>query len=780
MSDSDQGEGRPAMPRVNRRITALILSFAILSGLCSVLPLVPGIREWIPLGLMSRQGALTLYSGALLAFTAFFMPLYVVDAEERASLGAWWWLGGLIFVFAAVPLYTLAYIAGVHRDAVLEILAWAGVLHGAALIVLHLLSFRRLAVLVTGAFALLVVLPASDAFAQILELRAERFAWLPSSRVLALTQGYAEPRPGLALAILVGLHLLLYALSRRQASSASLESKSKVAALLLGAGALLTVAAAPVSEALRSEAQGAAASSWGSSASSRGSSAPSGGSSAPSWVSPTLDRWVPGRAFPLRVEVAPGTSELEVRVGDREQWVWRPAAGQSRLWLQPQLARAGERIEVRADGGEAVAITPELLPADRVLVLVWGGAELRSGLATAQAARPQVLLRDWDEESWPTGRSFFDPFSGFILDAEREAGLDLAERAALEDFAASGGHVYVLGADAPSRRRLGEGVIERQTSRELADFGRLSSRRRQVAAAGLYDRFALPDWGRVDLRSLLIFLLVYHLVFLLIFLLPLRYDARKRLAVYLVSVGFVLALVVLASYFALTRRLLPKTQVLQQDLLAAVLHEEGPWLAVEELICFASFNEAPARIEIADRRGVSPVYRELGLGVGRVEIEGAKEALVFPALPLDRFARKQVFSFRESYAAPFVLEEGRTRWEWSLSPRPEVADRRGFLESERRFAFARIEGSLHAVEISGNQLRISSEPLARAWDQVGPQGAMATETRAFLRSLLSRHCDRNRDLIAVVMTQIPPRHRSESYLSRREILQTLLLPLPDK
>ena len=70
-----EGTDPASISPVNRRITAMILAWVVLSLGTSVLPLVPGIGRVIPLELLSRESALVLHACTLLGFMGLYALL---------------------------------------------------------------------------------------------------------------------------------------------------------------------------------------------------------------------------------------------------------------------------------------------------------------------------------------------------------------------------------------------------------------------------------------------------------------------------------------------------------------------------------------------------------------------------------------------------------------------------------------------------------------------------------------------------------------------------------
>ncbi|MEZ6196054.1 MAG: hypothetical protein R3F20_10070 [Planctomycetota bacterium] len=148
---------------------------------------------------------------------------------------------------------------------------------------------------------------------------------------------------------------------------------------------------------------------------------------------------------------------------------------------------------------------------------------------------------------------------------------------------------------------------------------------------------------------------------------------------------------------------------------------------------------------------------------------------MLPDLPLDRFARKQLLSFRRVVDVPFEIAIEGDRID--LRPRPAAGDPLGFSLGRRRGAFVRRSGRLYGVDDEGSALRIRPEPLARAWEEILGGAPSRGGEIPLLQDLMVRAAPVDRDLLVVLYEGLRPRHRDESYLDRREILQLLVVPL---
>lgn len=722
------------MSPANRRITWLILAFVFLSLAGSVLPLLPGVETLLPLPLVGRDSALALHTLVLMAYMAFVFPLSLLapepglDARDRRRWDlAWWWVGGFILAFSGVPLFVLAYIAGVHLKVVIAVLAWAGIFHGLAIVWTRLFGYRWRSVLVVLNFLLAVPVTALDHFSRLLDRPVSW--WSPFAEVRGMTLDFQEPGLLLPLGLLGAISLLVWLPNRMPR---------------IGPGALLLLLALV---SLVGAGQG-------------------GGGAEVRLLGNAF--FVPGRALPIELRAEPGQS-ISLDVAGRERLRWAPRPGEPTIrHYHASLLQSGERIVAR-DGRGRILIDQGVLAlaADRRLVLVVGEIAL-DWPAEAELVRiePEALDRS---------ASGLGLYAALVLASGAEARLDRDQRAALVDALARGQVLIGPLAEGYTDEVLGRGRRLGHDGHRWPEGLTLEGREAPVAEANLYSSFALPDWGRVDLRGLMAFLGLYHLVFYLIFLLPLLIDARKGLGVYLVSVAFVLGLLIGGAYLVLKRVFLNENQILQQNVGVFVMTDMGgdQPLLLSQSTCFASFNGAVVGIELGLDEDPVLVYPPAARGPGRLELEG--DHLTLAALRLDRRASKQMVRFEARADSPWRLEPGPEGYQ--IVTRPGVVDRFGLNSARIRAAFLRRGGHLHEVRVEGRLLRPAAEKAALRWHQVVPEDLRA-EGIPFLTHALGRLGPEG-DVMGVLLAGARLMHDEAGYLQRRDVLQLLLIPLAE-
>ncbi|MEE9391113.1 MAG: hypothetical protein V3W41_01270 [Planctomycetota bacterium] len=743
------------MSSVNRGITAMILSFVALSLTASVLPLWPGIQELLPFGFLTRDRAMGGYALALLGFMALLFPLFVRCPEKSRSIAPWWWVGGYAIVFASVPLFLLAWIAGVHRNGVLAILLWAGVFHGAVLLLLRALRYRMrlLIVAVGGLFAF--AFPLIDFFEGLLGGQSPKFEWTPFSRVLSIVYDYAPVSllvPGLTFA---AVQVTLWLTRERRGKDEPRRPKnqgpnsagSKVAASIF----VLVIAAGSLAMAFY---KGPAA----------GATKPSVADSL-RVILPSGNAFVPGASYPIGLVAKAGVGELKVKVASREFWSFEGTNSAAPVWIYPRLLEAGESIEIFDKSGRLLrTLSPK--PTPGLILAVDDVANSMPENSNEMVRLPHLDL--------PDSHIGYDPITAvWILDSAWRA-LPPRQSSALADWVGLGGDVTRLGASENSERRWGDGRYHLLKS--LTPI--LSSPPRVLAHEALhqnlYSNFALPNWGRVDLNPVLIFLAIYHLVFALIFLLPLYLDGKKSLAVYLISVGFVLALVVVGAQYALKKVFFTDTQILQQSLEVLVVRGEGrdTLLQRDELACFASFNGAPGDLSFDRAFAPRPLFENRAQGSGSVRVDG--DRLKFENVRLDRFRRKQIFLLRSLEEAPFTWTQKAD--EFVLEPKLGQKDSARFWAAKPLVAFARLNGRLHRASYQGGRLKVDKMPDPASWQGVLPQKIRKDNGIPFLRHVLGRYAPPQKPVAVVLFSGLRGLHQGEGYLLRRDILQLLILP----
>lgn len=721
------------VPAINRRISAVILVFVALSLSASLLPLLPGVREVLPLEFLDRRDALGVYAASLLGFMAMLFPAFVQIDQERRSVMPWAWVGGFALAFAGVPTFVLAYIAGVHVRGVIEILLWAGAFHGFALLMLRLVGPRGRALPVVIGFLFAIALPFLGHARRLLEVGTPLFS--PFTSVSDLAAGLREPDPALPGALTVALYAAIVVLSRR-----SRPVKAVATAVLVGVGAITLAAASPAVGDV-------------------------------TVTSMTGSVHVPGRPVALRLEAsAPGVA-IEVAVGGRERYRWTPkAGGPLTLWVYPHV---DSEIRVTADGGKPRVMRFE--PTSQPVALLLGD------VSSATASDGIRFVRQTTFEL-PDRAIGLAAFSALMMRADDHDRLQPGAKDVLTSWVRDGGALELLASPDESRRLLGAGSITRRRGGAAVADAVFPSVAGPEFEGNLYSNFAVPDWGRVDLTPLIIFLGVYHLVFYLIFLLPLLLDARKGLGVYLTSVGFVLALVIVGAYFALTRVFLEENQLLQQSVQAALIHsptEGEAALRVEQLACYASFNDQPVELAFDAEDCPWPIHAESSRGLGDVMMSPDGKRLTMPAVVVDRHARKQVVSLSRTAPSPIRVERGGPR-SATLRPVPGVPDAFGLWTAKRVAAFVRDDGWLHGARFDGATLTWDAERARTGWSGVLSGADLEPDVLPFLRYLLGRRVSRDSTVAVVLVEGMRPVDVADGALHVRDILQVILIPLPPR
>ena len=742
---------------INRAITHYILIFVGLSLAAAALPLWPGIAAKIPLEILSRKSALSAYAHVLCGFMLFLAPLFArPDDHDRGKPGPWWWVGGLALVFSFIPLFVLAYIAGVSRRGALGIFLVAAALHGLTATASRLAKPQRRFVVVAAAFLVTVAAPLLAHLAEISGVQAPDWGRYAPFSVVA---GYAErfvdpPLAWLALlAFLANAPAFIVPIRKRALATACL-ALAVAASLVAVSGASAPVGSTPA-----------------------GSKA---GAPAPEILEFTRGLAVPGQPYPLRLSGGAG-GEWTVDVAGRERFVWAPAAAAATTWLPLSILEDGERVQISAPG-RALTFTPRFLAADQMLALVLvGTGDGPDPLPAAIAKRDHLVATTASFAELPERAEFLRAFSLIVASAKSLAAAPASAARVLDEFCLTGGVLCLVDASSEAVVRCGAGRKVSTKAAEVPSIAALPSRHGHALAANLYSGFALPDWNMVDLTGLLVFLLVYHLLFYLIFLLPLAFDARKGVGVYLVSTAFVLVLEVLAAWYALKVIFLRETQVLQQNI--AVFTQLGgadggpSYVAGRQMSCFASFNAQASKLAFATsaQPWLEHDNKVGGAGTIRVAPDGASWTL--ESVPLDRLQKKQIVGFEQTEPSPFaVVKEGSTvrlvgvagaRDPWRLA------------SAKRRAAFVRRDGRLHGVAIAGDVFTIDAAPHEESWQGVIPEDVREAQGLPFIRWLLGRYVPDAGPVLVILIEGAASLHDDPAYLARRNLCQLLVLPLSD-
>jgi hypothetical protein len=310
-----------------------------------------------------------------------------------------------------------------------------------------------------------------------------------------------------------------------------------------------------------------------------------------------------------------------------------------------------------------------------------------------------------------------------------------AAAAVLDAFVAQGGIAVELGAPPTSPRAFGEGRRLKAATASDVDFAALRRRPADAFDPALRSLFVRPDWARVDLKPLALFLVLYHVAFLAAFLLPWRLDAKKSSNVYLVSTGFVVVVVVFGGRAALKSFFFKDNQVATQCFTAAtiVANADGPPVAsLRQWRLFASMSGERRTLPVPScRDGV--VYRDRNAAPLRFETGPFGERVV--DAPLDRFAAMTLLREDRFGASPIEarLETRADGLVARLSPRPDVDDPAGLRFARPRRAWF-LDGAAPARE--GRRLPDGGFAFAAA-SSASPPGA-AAEPPPEVRAVVAR------------------------------------------
>ncbi len=738
--EASSGKDRRTEGTLNRRITALILGFCFTSVAAAVLPLWPGIQDHLPVGGLGREEALGTYALFLLGFLGFLFPLGIGRRDDGDPVLPWFWVGGFMLAFAGVPLYVLAYIAGVHLKGVFCILLWGGVIHGGVLLVVRVLGFRARYAIPPLAYVLAVVLPADGEFAAL--LGGSRPSLSPFAIVLDVARRAAEPQlliPGVLAVLLYGF--IVFGPRWRT-------NKKVLAASILGLAFLASGAGVP-----------------------RPLAAPA------ARIVLGTDHWiVAGRVLPLRLEATAG-ARMEIRLGSADPWVWSPTVGGPKaVWICPRPSSEGDQLRVTVDGRPLEVPALEVLPGGRSLVLTVGEGAARAARDGGISARDAVFVALKPEEL-PRSMTAYEVYGAIVSDETFWESLPEAPRRAIEASVAAGGRLLLLNAHRAYDRRVGEGRLLGAVPGKTPVTLRTVSRQAPMHEENLYSDFAVPNWGRVDMTGLILFLLAYHVVFYLIFLLPLLIDARKSMGVYLTSVGFVLTLEILGGWWGLKVVFLRENQTVEQDFSVDVLGRDAagrPLVHALQLCGLASFNGQPISADFDMENNPVFVPRFAGQNPGRVELRNGGRRLHLPALPLDRFQNKQVVRLDRVFPSPvdYIQQDDSVR----LDLRGGVSDVLGLQTARRVGGFVRRSGRLHAVALRGGTWVIDPEPAPLSWSGVLPE-AYRGEALPFVRWALGRAVSPREDVLVLILEDGGRLKPPGEELLNRSIAHLLMIPL---
>jgi hypothetical protein len=375
----------------------------------------------------------------------------------------------------------------------------------------------------------------------------------------------------------------------------------------------------------------------------------------------------------------------------------------------------------------------------------------------------------------PPRPASFEAFDVIVFDTMGFAACDAPLRRAIEDYVTLGGHLVLIeeGGERPRSRATGTGLITRVGSRFFHDqlLGRPRVDRPLALDPELVRTFARPDWQEMDLSTLLIFAVLYHLAFLGAFVLPLLLDYRKSLGVYLVSVGFVVAVIAIGGYRVLGSIFLRDNQVYTQAISLVVLGPgESPQAASRQFLCFASMSLDE------DRKLSFPGSCDLTLyrvDPGQLPLLRAREngRINFLDVRLDRFSNKVLL--RSDHAGPSpvrILPASGPEGGYLLESIPGVPDPLGL-----RTATVDL-----AVVIEDGHIVRRLTPEGRLLRDAGP-GTMddfSGVERLFYGRLAGRFATPPRRFLLLRVTGLQRPDEGADYLWERDLGGFILAPLP--
>jgi hypothetical protein len=667
----------------NRSISTFVVAFAALSLVASALPLLShgnGDASLVP-GL-DRGTSFAAYSLFLLLFAFFFLP-GAFRGDPGPGLGRWAPLAAFALLFATVPAVTAAYISGVARP---QALGMGGLVASACAIVILLRAFAGTAATAV-AFAIggltLFVLPAIEALAWTtgtpLRVPVGALSLVSWMRRLVFVREPVNPAWIMAAAGVLWIVVIVAGVRRARAAAA------------LGLVVLAPLAALP--------------------------EAPPSAS-----VRPVLGTFArAGVRLPFAISVKGEGGEAEVAF--RSESVKVPADGQS----YPAL--------VALTQGETEAEV--ILGAERARVLLplrWGdpskplvgalGSSFAQTVATV-ARKAEVVA--FELSAAPQVPGALEVFDTIAVAAADWGELRAEQRGLLERYAALSGNVVVVGDSPGSRPESRRTGLVQSVSHPwmLAD---LDLRRPFEVGPDAFDRtpasgFERPDWQALDLTKLLLFLVAYHAAFLVAFLLPLLLDSHKSPAVYLISVGTVIVVVVGVAWWSLRQFFLRDNQVFTQSLTFVAVGAPPGDAVVRQLRSYASMSGELRDFPWDEARDLV-VYRDPG-SPRRTLAAGAGRRL--DDVWLDRFDSRLVV--REDVVQRSPLELVPEDGGWRLRPVADAPDPLG-IRLARVVSAAVIEPdrTVRLASIEGNRIAVRPD--------AGPVGAEVLD--AMVRPLIGR------------------------------------------
>jgi hypothetical protein len=663
---------RPAGAPRNRPISTFVAAFAACSLAASVMPLLTrGEDSVIPA--LDRGTSFAVYSVFLLLFAFFVLP-GLLQREAGRALGPWWALAALALLFGSIPGVVSAYISGVASPQALFV--GALVASACAGVILLRAALGALAVPVTfaiGALTLFVV-PAIEALCWSTGTKmavpigiVSVVGWL---RRFAFLREPVDPRWMIGVASALWIAVVAVASAGR---------RSRVAAFgLLGIPAVFALGHAPPD--VR--------------------------------IVPLLGPVArAGARIPVAVTATGGGGQVEVAF--RTEALRVPADGRARTALV--VLEAGESEAEVVSGADKIRVPLPLKwvePARPLVAILSGGGgeEIRAALGASEVVAV-------DLSALPPLPGALEVFDAIVVRPLQLDALRPELRALLRGWAMLNRGLVVVGAGGAETRESWPGA---RTVGSLEELAALDLRRRldpDPFDPTLKNLFAKPDWQALDLTGLVVFLLLYHGAFLAAFLLPLLLDSHKSTVVYLVSVGTVMIVVVLAAWWSLRQFFLRDNQVYTQSLTWMSVAPGGTGAVARQFRCYASMSGERrdfgwgADRDLVDYRDAGPPDRVLDLS----------EPRRLDDVWLDRFQAKLLVREDLAMSPPLVLvrEDGGYR----VRPVPDVPDPLGLRASHLAEAVVlEADGSVRAASLEGQRVvlletapgRPALDPITRA------------------------------------------------------------------
>ena len=723
---------------MNGLITRLILAFVGASLTFTLLPLLESGGGTSLLGAVDRGKSLVVYAAFLVVFGVFVFPGFV-SRGRTSGLWPWMTLAGYLLVFAGIPLVFTAYISGVSAPGLISIAALCGIALGVPLVVARVLPrWTTITCHAIGAI-FLFALPGALLYLETVARPVPEalvpwstFHWL--HRIATLRE-VPDPWPFLVLGSAVWVAAVVpFGWSRRAGKTAVL-----VALFALTGGA---AGNADSVERLVSQPGSAHV------------------------VSRAGGRARAGMRTPLTITLPRADGVARVSAGLDIHEVPRDGVPHRVLIT---IGRDARRLRIETEGGADEVPLPVTLVPPVVVLAGW----LFDDDVAARAAGMRDGVR-LDPAAVPTTPGSLEAFDVLVMTEERFDTAAAEARDAVRRWTALGRRLVLTGPSATrSRAPLGLGAIHRFAMGQApAAFPPPPPLRPSALDVELTQTFAPPGWQEMDLSALLLFAVIYHVAFLLAFLLPMFLDSRKALGVYLVSVGFVVALVAALAWNVLGTIFLRDNQVYTHAVTLMVAGAgDDPRLVSRQFLCFASMSSESRDLAFPASADLT-VYRAGGPTRRVVWRRDAREA-VLDGVDLDRFAGKVVVRADRDDAMPLRLvgAPGQDA-KLDLQPVDDAPDPLGVRD-------ARI---LAAYWISGGRLARRFEIQGRRLIDAGPAGSdpMSGEVQVFFRRLVGHFTSPLPSYLLVHMEGLARPDDDGGYLWSRDRGGYLVIPGPPR